>query len=473
MQHLAPLTCFLALLFSLGISAQNSTLWNPIITGFHPDPSCIFVPELDDTWFCASSSFLAFPGLPIHASRDLLPGMAFLPKATGGIYAPTLRFRGGIFYLMTTLVNNPYSSEAWSDPAHFSFPGFDPSPFWDNDGTSTTGGSSPEGPHIFKRDGWYYMLAAEGGTRENHMVTMARSHNLQGPFEPAPANPLLTAANNTSSYFQAVGHVDLFQDANGRWWTVALAEEGGWPVFTPVSGEVSGWTLPAEEIPEQGEGQLSDADDSVTFPPGSPLPIHFVRWRLPTARNYAVSPPGHWNTLALKSSVLNLTGFDGDYALGRGQTFVGRRMAHSLFRFRVDVDVDWASSLTKEEMEVGVSAIQDQAQHFDLGIVLLKPSQEDNTSSAPSEAYPLLDTHFAFSAGPAGKEAEIRVFGYCRGDELVPYYSGTLTSLVLGVYATSNGKHGERASETYVSNWQYMGLRQFRSQDVDDADREA
>lgn len=89
--------------------------------------------------------------------------------------------------------------------------------------------------------------------------------------------------------------------------------------------------------------------------------------------------------------MLNLTGFDGDYALGRGQTFVGRRMAHSLFRFRVDVDVDWASSLTKEEMEVGVSAIQDQAQHFDLGIVLLKPSQEDNTSSAPSEAYPLLE----------------------------------------------------------------------------------
>ncbi|KAF3061226.1 Non-reducing end alpha-L-arabinofuranosidase BoGH43A [Daldinia childiae] len=602
MQNLTPLTCFLTLLFSLGISAQNSTFRNPIITGFHPDPSCIFVSELGDTWFCASSSFLAFPGLPIHASRDLihwkhvsnafsrsdqLPGMAFLPKATSGIYAPTLRFRDGIFYLMTTLVNqqlprvndsrwdnflvtteDPYSSEAWSDPIHFSFPGFDPSPFWDDDGTTYvsgahtaayypgimhapldletgeignilmpwngTGGSSPEGPHIFKRDGWYYLLAAEGGTRENHMVTMARSRNLQGPFEPAPANPLLTAANDTSSYFQAVGHADLFQDANGRWWAVALAvraggsygeapyfanfplgretvltpvtwEEGGWPVFTPVSGEVSAWPLPAEEIPEQGEGQLSDADDSVTFPPGTQLPIHFVHWRLPTARNYAVSPPGHWNTLALKSSVLNLTGFDGDYALGRGQTFVGRRMAHSLFRFRVDVD--WTSSLTKEEMEVGVSVIQDQAQHFDLGIVLLKSSKENNTSSAPlqpyirfrghsetpyrgltnvrTEAYPLPEgwagqkltlqveavnsTHFAFSAGPAGKEAEIRVFGYCRGDELVPYYSG----LVLGVYATSNGKHGERAFETYVSNWQYTGLRQFRSQeDVDDADRE-
>ncbi|KAI1379568.1 beta-xylosidase [Hypoxylon crocopeplum] len=605
MQLFHLLTYLLTLLLHLGgASAQNSTFQNPIISGFHPDPSCIFVPEFEDTWFCASSSFLAFPGLPIHASKDLvhwkhvsnafsradqLPGMAFLPKATSGIYAPTLRFREGIFYLMTTLVNqqlprvndsrwdnflvtteDPYSSDAWSDPVHFSFPGFDPSPFWDDDGTTYvsgahtaayypgimhapldletgeigdiimpwngTGGASPEAPHIFKRDGWYYLLLAEGGTREHHMVTMARSRSLQGPYEPAPDNPLLTAANDTSSYFQAVGHADLFQDADGRWWGVVLAvraggaygdapyfanfpmgretvltpvtwENGQWPVFTPVTGMVSSWPLPAEAIPEQGEGQLSDADDAVTFPPGSKLPIHFVHWRLPVARNYIVSPPGHWNTLALKSSVLNLTGFDGDFALGRGQTFVGRRMAHSLFWFRVDVD--WAASLTKEEMEVGVSAIQDQAQHFDLGIVMLKPlSLGNGTSSAavglqphlrfrghsetpyrgltnaPNEAYLLPEdwagrkltlqieavnsTHFAFSAGLAGEE-EMRVFGYCRGDELVPYYSG----VVLGVYATSNGKHGERAFETYVSNWRYTGLQQFRSQeDVDSSDRQ-
>lgn len=49
----------------------NSTINNPILPGFHPDPSCIFVPEWDDTFFCASSSFNAFPGIPIHASKDL------------------------------------------------------------------------------------------------------------------------------------------------------------------------------------------------------------------------------------------------------------------------------------------------------------------------------------------------------------------------------------------------------------------
>ncbi|KAG8165853.1 hypothetical protein KVR01_004405 [Diaporthe batatas] len=587
--------------FGVG-QAQNSTFQNPILSGFNPDPSCIFVPEYNNTFFCATSSFLAFPGLPIHASRDLihwkhvsnafsradqLPGMAFLPKATSGIYAPTLRFHEGTFYLLSTLVNqqlprtndsrwdnfiltttDPYSSDAWSDPVHFSFPGFDPSPFWDDDGKTYvsgahtaayypgvmhapldletgeigdiimpwngTGGASPEAPHIWKRDGHYYLLIAEGGTRENHMVTMARSRSLTGPFEPAPANPLLTSANDTSSYFQAVGHADLFQDSKGQWWAVALAvraggtygekpgpyfgnlpmgretvlapvtwEEGEFPVFTPVTGDMSGWPLPPEAHLEEGEGELSDADDVVTFSPGSELPIHFVHWRLPKSRNYRVSPPGHENTLALKSSVLNLTAFDADFALGRGQTFVGRRMAHSLFRFRVDVD--WVDTLTKEEMEVGVSAIQDQAQHFDLGIVMLKSNGSGPlrphlrfrgisetpyraTQNPPNEAFPLPEeweghkislqieaansTHFAFSAGLAGsgEEAEMEVYGHCMGTELVPYYSG----VVLGVYATSNGKHGEQAFETYVSNWQYTGIQQLRSQEdvigADEAD---
>lgn len=50
---------------------QNSTYYNPILPGFHPDPSCVFVASWDETYFCASSSFNAFPGIPIHASKDL------------------------------------------------------------------------------------------------------------------------------------------------------------------------------------------------------------------------------------------------------------------------------------------------------------------------------------------------------------------------------------------------------------------
>ncbi len=68
----APLwTWLFAALPSTAIARPNSTYSNPILPGFHPDPSCIFVPEWDDTFFCASSTFNAFPGIPLHASKDL------------------------------------------------------------------------------------------------------------------------------------------------------------------------------------------------------------------------------------------------------------------------------------------------------------------------------------------------------------------------------------------------------------------
>lgn len=154
-----------AALFALHGSAQNvSTYHNPIISGFYPDPTCTFVPELNNTFFCTFSSFITFPGLPIYASHDLinwklvsnalnrpeqLPALAFLPRgATSGIYAPTLRYRDRKFYIFTTLANqalynndytkrdnfvmtsnDPYQSSTWSDPVHFDFPGIDPSPF--------------------------------------------------------------------------------------------------------------------------------------------------------------------------------------------------------------------------------------------------------------------------------------------------------------------------------------------------------
>src|SRR5690606_31388370 len=86
--------------------AANSTYQNPILPGFHPDPSCVFVEALNSTFFCATSSFLAFPGLPIYASRDLrsfkhissalsrpsqLPQLATTIRSTSGVWAPTLR----------------------------------------------------------------------------------------------------------------------------------------------------------------------------------------------------------------------------------------------------------------------------------------------------------------------------------------------------------------------------------------------
>ncbi|EED13467.1 xylosidase/arabinosidase, putative [Talaromyces stipitatus ATCC 10500] len=275
---------------------------NPIIPGFAPDPSAI---QVGDTYFLVNSSFHIFPGLPIYASKDLVSwrhiGNAInrqtqlslaasrtklnpeddeagdMMCATGGLYAPTIRYYDGIFYIVCTNVIHGAQdgstsdqhqnfivsatdiwSNQWSDPVFFEFDGIDTSLFWDSDGRAYmhgsaapgpmttiklfeidiktgqklsdekmiwdgTGGIWPEGPHIYhNHDGWYYLFISEGGTFENHMVTVARSKSIWGPYEANPDNPILTA-RGTDEYIQHTGHSDLFQNAQGHWWAVCLA----------------------------------------------------------------------------------------------------------------------------------------------------------------------------------------------------------------------------------------------------------
>jgi beta-xylosidase len=153
-----------------------------------------------------------------------------------------------------------YASK-WSDPVYFDFYGIDPSLFFDTDGKAYlcgskspgpetkimlfeidvktgkkltderelwhgTGGIYPEGPHIYLRNSHYYLMVAEGGTHEGHSVTMARSKNVWGPYEPSPLNPVLSAAG-TDEYVQATGHCEAFQDRNGEWWGVCLGIRQG------------------------------------------------------------------------------------------------------------------------------------------------------------------------------------------------------------------------------------------------------
>lgn len=385
-----------------------------------------------------------------------------------------------------------------------------------------TGGAAPEAAHVYKKDDWYYVLLAEGGTREKHMVTMARSRSLHGPYEGAPNNPLLTAYNNIESYFQAVGHANLFQDKTDQWWATGLAvraggnyadnpyhasfpmgretfltpvawPEGEFPIFTNVSGTITGnFTLfqpvGPDTVPSSGVGQLVDANDDFDFAAGTSIPPHFLHWRLPHQKNYVVSPPGHENHLALHSSMLNLTGYDGDSSLGRDQTCISRRQSHTRFRF--SAIIDW-SHLSRDSEETGLSIFQDQSQHFDIGVVMKSTLEPRNLTSGtlypvPVNEYGLIDdgarfvperpakayirfggisttawrraetmrwveeltevpehwsaeklryvieavnaTHYSFSAGPAGSGEELRVFGWTRGDLLVPVYSGKFLS---------------------------------------------
>ncbi|KAL0944836.1 Xylosidase/arabinosidase [Colletotrichum truncatum] len=272
---------------------------NPVIPGFAPDPSIVFV---DGTYFLVNSSFHIFPGLPVYASKDLREwkhignalnrvGMLSLQDsltklvgpddegimiaAQGGIMAPTIRYHKGVFYIVSTNVSHneplpPGQSEfqnfilstkniwadEWSDPVFFDFHGIDTSLFWDDDDRVYLIGAAapspetkirqfeidlktgarrseerllwegitkvyPEGPHMYKKDGWYYLLIAEGGCFADHHVIMARSRDIWGPYEANPANPVL-AKTNLTSYIQYTGHGDLFQDPSGKWYFVCL-----------------------------------------------------------------------------------------------------------------------------------------------------------------------------------------------------------------------------------------------------------
>ncbi|KAL3454628.1 glycosyl hydrolase [Aspergillus insuetus] len=204
--------------------------------------------------------------------------------ATGGLYAPTIRHYNGTTYIMCT--NVVYDAEKdkgdwvsgltfqnfivstadiglgkWSDPIFFDYHGIDPDLFVDDDGRAYVAGSYwkpspscciscfeidldtgrklseeevlwdgytkviPEGPHIYKRNGHYYLLVSEGGTHEGHCLIIARAPGIWGPYEPCDRNPILqpTATLDPSAYCHYNGHGDLVQDAHGSWWMVCLA----------------------------------------------------------------------------------------------------------------------------------------------------------------------------------------------------------------------------------------------------------
>ena len=322
------LTCCLSAI-ALMLSAQ---LRNPIIPGFHPDPS---VCRVGDDFYLVNSSFQYFPGVPIFHSKDLVNWQQIgnvldrnsqlpLKGATSwlGIYAPTIRYHEGIYYMITTNVGNGGNfmvtatnpAGPWSEPIWLEQQGIDPSLWFENgkcymvsnpDNTITlceidpktgkqltpgkalwrgTGGRYPEGPHLYKKDGWYYLLISEGGTELAHHLTIARSKKIDGPYKANPNNPLLTNCSllGQDKQIQGTGHGDFVQAKDGSWWVVFLAyrnyggsyhhlgretylapvewKKGQWPVINggqPIDTLMQVKTL-APQLPRQAETRAAD-----------------------------------------------------------------------------------------------------------------------------------------------------------------------------------------------------------------------
>ncbi len=297
------------------------TFQNPILPGFYPDPSICRVGE---DYYLVTSSFAYFPGVPIFHSRDLvnweqighvLDRPSQLPldeqRITRGIFAPTIRFHNGVFYMITTnveeggnfVVTATDPAGSWSDPYYLDAPGIDPSLFFDDNGKAYYHGTRPapegekyngnwevwlqeldletmslvgepiglwrgalrdviwpEGPHIYKVNGYYYLMISEAGTGHHHAVSIARSEAITGPYVGNPGNPIITHRHLGKEYpIVNVGHFDLVETQNEEWWGVGLASriyggyyrnlgretfllpviwEDGWPIMSPGSGKL-------------------------------------------------------------------------------------------------------------------------------------------------------------------------------------------------------------------------------------------
>ncbi|KAE8145441.1 glycosyl hydrolase [Aspergillus avenaceus] len=534
-------------------TADTTSYTNPLFPGWHSDPSCTYVSE-QETIFCVTSTFIAFPGLPVYASKDLqnwelasnvfnrrsqIPTLSETTDQQGGIYAPALRYHDGRFYLIVSFLgpetiglvftsSDIYNETAWSEPLEFPVKGIDPDIFWDDDGTvyvtsadderiqhysldletgergpivdlwNGTGGVHPEGPHLYRKDSYYYLLIAEGGTELNHAATMARSKSRTGPWEPHPSNPVLTN-RNTTQYFQTVGHADLFQDPNGHWWAVALStrsgpdwknypmgretilapitwEQDGWPIAQPVRGQMEG-ALPSENNEGLNGNRRINEPDHVTFEPGSSIPSHFLFWRYPNPDHFTISPPNHPNSLRLTPSHYNLTG-DASHP-NDSITLLTRRQTDTLFTYSADI----AFIPQAPNDEAGVTVFLTQHQHIDLSLVsgngsslafrLRVEGRGNYEGELPYKVVPVpaawrsgpirfgiravSDSQYEFSVA-GGDDLSQSVAVGCADSQIVSGDTGRFTGTLIGVYATTNG--GPVSTEAYISNWKYEGQGQ-------------
>lgn len=313
---------------------------NPILPGFHADPS---ICRVGDTYYVATSTFEWYPGVEINASTDLQNWqMVSRPLARAtlldmrgepdscGVWAPCLSYADGLFWLVYTdvkryngnykdthnyLTTAPAIDGPWSDPVFLNSSGFDASLFHDDDGRKwhinmdwDYRGSLPghsyfggvvlqeydhesgklfgpikriftrtekdctEGPHLFKRDGWYYLTLAEGGTGYDHVVTYARSRNIDGPYETSDKSYLITAADTPDAPLQRTGHGQYVEAPDGTFWHTFLCSRplpgtrrsplGREAAIAQVEWSEDGWlTLDTGTYDVPADGYCDDAAD--------------------------------------------------------------------------------------------------------------------------------------------------------------------------------------------------------------------
>lgn len=349
-----------------------------------------------------------------------------------GVFAPAIEFHDGLFYVINTAVDSggnffataPRAAGPWSDPKWLrEIDGIDPSFFFDTDGKAYVVNNGPpegkplydghraiwiqefdvekqkligprkliinggvdlsqkpvwiEGPHIYKREGWYYLMCAEGGTSVNHSQVIFRSRSPWGPYVPFAGNPILTQrdlpADRPNPIINA-GHADLVEAPDGTWWATFLASRSyangqyntgretfllpvtwkdGWPVILdhgktiPYVTQGPKFMASHDQAPLTGNFTWRDEFD------GDVLKPEWLQVRVPARQ---------WFNLQAKKGSLTIDALPATLEDLTNPSFLGRRQQHTAF------DATTRLTVPREPgVAAGIAAFQNEKYWFFLG----------------------------------------------------------------------------------------------------------
>ncbi|MFN3819878.1 glycoside hydrolase family 43 protein [Blastomonas sp.] len=414
---------------------------NPVLSGYYPDPSITRVGEdyyLVTSSFTHFPGLPVFHSRDLVTWKQIgnaidRPGQldfSGLPVSKA-VFAPDISYHDGLFYIVNTCVqcgDNFFITAKdpagpWSDPVWLPFEGIDPSIFWEGDKAYIVNNRAPdepprydghraiwiqefdwrtgkmvgestqlvnggidirtkpvwiEGPHIIKKDGFYYMIAAEGGTGDNHSEVVLRSEKLRGPYVPYAGNPILsqrTLERDRANPVTSAGHAKFVQTPDGAWWATFLATRpygddmynigretfllpvtwrDGWPHILP-DGERIPFVAKRPDLPADTPGTppLTGDFGYVDSFDGSTLAMQWIGVRTPSAPFHRLD--NGWLVLESAAEM-------GDQQ--RVPAFLGRRQQHHIATMSTTVDFTPAADGDR----AGLAAMQSDESFLFFGI---------------------------------------------------------------------------------------------------------
>ncbi len=448
-------------------------------------------------------------------------------QSNGGIHAPTIRYNNGTFYIITT---NVYYNEntkktdfvnfiitakkpegPWSDPHVLDeAPGIDPDVFFDDDGKvwyvgthvpekpnfpgegeiwlqeididnwkligernylwrGACGGVWAEGPHMYKRNGWYYLMIAEGGTSYNHAMMIAVSDSIKGPYISNERNPILSTRHlSYDNWVHSTGHADLIELDDGSWYMVALGirgdEERGsnmgrethlipvkwekepfewkdikyeWPVVAPLTGKVER----LNPVPFKYTSQKRNAYFFYNFDYNK-LNFDWNFRRVPSKNMYSLNVKKGYLRLYTNANVIK----------ERGRTsLMGFRQTESDFEYNAKMHFNpntnnseaWISLFQNDDNYFTLTLIKED-NNYSIQLKLAEPNSEPRIlkkqviSDYNKEiTFKVKSENHKYSFLYSINGFEFILFEATRANHLL---SKAYTGAYLGLYATSNGK---------------------------------